>query len=57
MKFKDMVEFNKFCDESMWCVCGKLMTGLHMSGCRKLAKEKMRIIKQEQKQRGEQDET
>jgi len=57
MKFKNMAEFNKFCDESMWCVCGRLMTGLHMSGCRKLREMRIRIEKREQKQkiRGEQD--
>lgn len=45
--FKNLEEFNKFCDTSMWCVCGRLMTGLHMSGCRKLAKIRVRLTEKE----------
>lgn len=45
-QFKNLEEFNKFCDESMFCVCGALMTGLHMSGCRKLAKIRNRLIEE-----------
>ncbi len=47
--FKNIKEFNKFCDESMFCVCGNLMTGLHMSGCRKLAKIRIKLIALEEK--------
>ena len=49
-RFKDLEELEHFKDTSMFCVCGKLMTGLHMQGCRKLAKieQKLRI---EQKMR------
>jgi hypothetical protein len=43
-KFKNIDEFNKFCDESMFCVCGNLMTGLHMSGCRRLNKIKIQLL-------------
>lgn len=38
MKFKTLEELKKFEDTSMWCVCGRLMTGLHMQGCSKLKK-------------------
>ena len=44
--FKNIEEFNKFCDESMFCVCGRLMTGLHMSGCRKLRKIEIELKKE-----------
>ena len=27
-KFKDIKEFNKFCDESMFCVCGICFTSI-----------------------------
>lgn len=40
-QFKNKKEFDDFCDRSMWCVCGKLMTGFHISGCRKLKKIEM----------------
>ena len=43
-KFKDISEFNKFCDTSMFCVCGNLMTGLHMSSCRRLNKIRMQLL-------------
>jgi hypothetical protein len=49
-KFKDLKEFNKFCDESMLCVCGNLMTGLHMMGCRSLRKIENAL---KEKQKGE----
>lgn len=49
-KFKDMKEFEHFCDTSMWCVCGRLMTGLHMQGCRRLAK--IRVSLMEKKEAG-----
>ena len=45
-QFKSLKDFDKFCNESMLCVCGRLMTGLHMSGCRKLAKIRMKLIAQ-----------
>ena len=41
-------EFQKFCDESMFCVCGRLMTGLHMNGCAKLRKLENKIKEKEQ---------
>ena len=43
-KFKNLEEFNKFCDTSMFCVCGGLMTGLHMSSCRRLAKIRSKLF-------------
>ena len=50
-KFKSLEEFNKFCDESMFCVCGRLMTGLHMSGCRRLWGIRIKLV--EEKMKGE----
>lgn len=47
MNFKNREEFEKFCDKSMFCVCGRLMTGLHMENCSKLRKIEMRFKKQE----------
>lgn len=38
MNFKNLKEFEMYCDKSMFCVCGRLMTGLHMSNCLKLRK-------------------
>lgn len=38
MKFKTVMELESFKDTSMWCVCGRLMTGLHMNSCHKLHK-------------------
>jgi len=43
-KFKNIEEFNKFCDTSMFCVCGNLMTGLHMSDCRRLNKIRVQLL-------------
>ena len=37
-RFGSIEDLEKFKDTSMFCVCGKLMTGFHMSGCKKLAK-------------------
>lgn len=48
-RFKNLEEFNKFCDESMWCVCGRLMTGLHMQGCRQLAKVRNALVLKEKR--------
>ena len=45
-RFKTKEEFDSFCDKSMVCVCGRLMTGLHMRGCRKLIKMGMRFDKE-----------
>lgn len=45
-KFKDINEFNKFCDTSMFCVCGNLMTGLHMSVCQRLNKIRVKLLTQ-----------
>jgi hypothetical protein len=47
-QFKNLKDFNHFCDTSMICVCGRLMTGLHMSGCRKLAKIRLELMEKEQ---------
>jgi hypothetical protein len=44
VEFKNIKAFNKFCDKSMICVCGNLMTGLHMSGCRRLNKIRAKLI-------------
>ena len=44
MEFKTTEEFEKFCDESWICVCGRLMTGLHMSSCRKLHKIRSKLM-------------
>ncbi|KKN67137.1 hypothetical protein LCGC14_0464840 [marine sediment metagenome] len=41
--FKTIEDFDKFCDESMFCVCKRLMTGLHMQGCNKLAKTRFTL--------------
>uniref|UniRef100_A0A6M3IRK3 Uncharacterized protein n=1 Tax=viral metagenome TaxID=1070528 RepID=A0A6M3IRK3_9ZZZZ len=49
--FSSLEEFNKFCDESMFCVCGNLMTGLHMSGCRRLAKMRVKLIEKDKKKK------
>jgi len=35
-KFKTLAELEQFKDTSMKCVCGRLMTGLHMMNCYKL---------------------
>ena len=42
--FKTKEEFKKFCDTSMFCICGKLMTGFHMSGCARLRKIEKRFV-------------
>ena len=47
MKFTNLEEFNKFCDESMFCICGELMTGLHMSGCQRLRRIRNKLVEQE----------
>jgi hypothetical protein len=43
IKFESLQELEKFKDLSMMCVCGKLMTGLHMNSCSKLKKEELRL--------------
>lgn len=43
MKIKTIEELETFKDTSMWCVCGHLMTGLHMSGCSKLRKLEVKL--------------
>lgn len=42
-KFDSREELEKFKDTSMWCVCNRLMTGLHMMGCSKLKKMEARF--------------
>lgn len=37
-KFSTLKELDDFCDTSIVCVCGRLMSGLHMMGCNKLQK-------------------
>lgn len=37
--FETEAEWRRFCDESMYCICGKLMTGLHMRICARVKKE------------------
>jgi hypothetical protein len=56
-KFKTLKELKDFEDTSMWCVCGKLMTGLHMSGCGKLRKIRndLMVIEDEQVQNTKRD--
>jgi len=44
--FKDKEELDKFCNESMFCVCGSLMTGLHMGNCQKLRRIKAKYLNQ-----------
>lgn len=51
-QFKSLDDFNKFCDESMFCVCGNLMTGLHMSGCRRLAKIRNKLVEKDKAKKG-----
>ena len=48
-KPKTIAEFNKFCDESAVCVCGRLMTGLHESGCGKLRTLRFKLMEKEKK--------
>ena len=38
ISFKTIEDLEKFKDTSIICVCGRLMTGLHMQGCSKLRK-------------------
>jgi len=49
MIFKTYEEFQRFCDTGMFCICGRLMTGLHMDGCLKLRAMKMKLKKREDK--------
>lgn len=42
-RFKTEQEWRDFCDSSMICVCGKLMTGLHMRYCSKVRKQDERF--------------
>jgi len=46
-KFKTLGELEKFKDTSMWCLCGRLMTGLHMQNCNKLRKKETELKKKE----------
>ena len=42
-RFKTKEEFQKFCDESQVCLCGKLMTGFHEMSCPRVKKEWARL--------------
>jgi hypothetical protein len=42
-KFETLEELEHFKDTAMLCVCGRLMTGLHMQGCLKLKKLEAKI--------------
>lgn len=48
--FKTIEDLNKFEDSCIFCLCGRLATGLHMNNCSKLIKERKRL---EAKERGE----
>lgn len=41
MKFHNKEEFQNFLEHSMWCVCGRLLTGLHEMTCPKIQKLKV----------------
>lgn len=45
-RFKSEQEWREFCDSSLKCICGRLMTGLHMRQCAKVKKqdEKFRTV-------------
>lgn len=36
-RFKTKEEFQRFLDNSMFCLCGRLLTGLHEMGCKKIS--------------------
>lgn len=42
-RFKTIKELEEFEDNSMFCLCGTLMTGLHMQGCSKLHKARRKL--------------
>ena len=42
-RFKTLEEFEKFKDEENICLCGHLMTGLHITYCKRLRKEELKI--------------
>lgn len=42
-RFKTIEELEKYKNESMFCLCKRLMTGLHMQNCRKLWKEEIKV--------------
>lgn len=44
-RFKTKEEFQKFLDNENFCLCGKLLTGLHESNCVKIRKEWDRLNK------------
>lgn len=48
-RFKTLKEFDEFCDNSMFCICNRLMTGLHMQSCRKLTNERIKVIEREKR--------
>ena len=44
-KFKTLKEFEDYKENAMFCLCKRLMTGLHMTSCNRLKKEEERIKK------------
>lgn len=42
-RFKTKEEFETFCDTSMKCLCGRLMTGLHMNSCYKVKQQRAKL--------------
>jgi len=42
-KFKTVEEWKGFCNNNMFCICGKLMTGLHMRNCRRVREQDKRF--------------
>lgn len=48
-RFKTEKAFEDFCDTSMWCICGKLMTGLHMISCQRVRAQRERLKKKVKK--------
>jgi len=44
MKFKTIKELEIYKDTAPFCLCGRLMTGLHMQNCNKLRKEEARLL-------------
>ncbi|MEK6879061.1 MAG: hypothetical protein AABY22_05605 [Nanoarchaeota archaeon] len=48
-RIKTIKELDEFCDNSMFCICGRLMTGLHMDGCSKLNNLKKKLEVKDEK--------
>lgn len=52
-RFKTREELEDFENNSAVCVCGRLMTGLHISYCNKWTKEKKKALERFNKQEKE----